>query len=92
MKDLSDAEHRRWQRRRREAYRQHHPDMGGTPEELETALAAVDREFGVAQGHIERDRVYVFSTHGPLAVIGGAVYAVIHYVQRRTTRRTYFDL
>lgn len=66
--------------------------MGGTPQALAAALTAIDREFDIDGSKAPRDRVYVFSTQGPMTIIGDAVYSVIHYVQRRVTRRTYFDL
>ncbi|MGI8578682.1 MAG: hypothetical protein ACR2KG_12400 [Nocardioidaceae bacterium] len=37
-----------WRSARRSAIRQHHPDVGGNPENLAAALAAVDSRFGHA--------------------------------------------
>lgn len=41
------AARQQWRAARREAARRHHPDLGGSAEELQRALRAVDERFGV---------------------------------------------
>lgn len=83
----SEADDKAWRKARRQALRQHHPDVGGSAEDMAAALAEVDLRFGKTPD-VQNVAVEIVAAGGFV----GQLREVLKAIKKTFSKRRYIDI